>query len=409
MKVGGKIKILKLRSHPIHAKISKPIKIENTKEKIIIKSTQNRFKKNQEIYVPPSFNYNDYNKDIKPPQSCDTIKKSIILKNELKIQKSNRIFGPLKLILRASTDTQDNKTKLPFLIPHKNLKEQFRIKHRLVLNNQNLKNDLKSSVNTTKETDNFFSYKEFSYNENQNENCRKSMEDFSDINPYFYQDEQYKISFFALYDGFCGKEVAVYLQKKLQQCLLTNIKKNKFDIEKSFGDTFAQMENSIKEISNSSTCGSTATVVLIVNKIIYCANIGNTSCYSIYNKNQIKKISIDHDCKNQTEIERVKQNGGEIFNKRVFGSLSLTRCFGDFDFKAYGVTAKPTISKKKIGKEENFLIIASDGVWDVIHEEELNGYISKKNLSASELSALIIKEALRNYSRDNVSCIVIKF
>lgn len=409
MKVGGKIKILKLRSHPIHAKISKPIKIENTKEKIIIKSTQNRFKKNQEIYVPPSFNYNDYNKDIKPPQSCDTIKKSIILKNELKIQKSNRIFGPLKLILRASTDTQDNKTKLPFLIPHKNLKEQFRIKHRLVLNNQNLKNDLKSSVNTTKETDNFFSYKEFSYNENQNENCRKSMEDFSDINPYFYQDEQYKISFFALYDGFCGKEVAVYLQKKLQQCLLTNIKKNKFDIEKSFGDTFAQMENSIKEISNSSTCGSTATVVLIVNKIIYCANIGNTSCYSIYNKNQIKKISIDHDCKNQTEIERVKQNGGEIFNKRVFGSLSLTRCFGDFDFKAYGVSAKPTISKKKIGKEENFLIIASDGVWDVIHEEELNGYISKKNLSASELSALIINEALRNYSRDNVSCIVIKF
>lgn len=408
MKVGGKIKILKLRSHPIHAKISKPIKIENTKEKIIIKSNQNRFKKNQEIYVPPSFNYNDYNKDIKPPQSCDTIKKSIILKNELKIQKSNRIFGPLKLILRASTDTQDNKTKLPFLIPHTNLKEQFRIKHRLVLNNQNLKNDLKSSVNTTKETDNIFSYKEFSYNENQNENCRKSMEDFSDINPYFYQDEQYKISFFALYDGFCGKEVAVYLQKKLQQCLLTNIKKNKFDIEKSFGDTFAQMENSIKEISNSSTCGSTATVVLIVNKIIYCANIGNTSCYSIYNKNQIKKISIDHDCKNQTEIERVKQNGGEIFNKRVFGSLSLTRCFGDFDFKAYGVSAKPTISKKKIVKEENFLIIASDGVWDVIHEEELKGYISK-NLSASELSALIIKEALRNYSRDNVSCIVIKF
>ena len=408
MKVGGKIKILKLRSHPIHAKISKPIKIENTKEKIIIKSNQNRFKKNQEIYVPPSFNYNDYNKDIKPPQSCDTIKKSIILKNELKIQKSNRIFGPLKLILRASTDTQDNKTKLPFLIPHKNLKEQFRIKHRLVLNNQNLKNDLKSSVNTTKETNNIFSYKEFNYNENQNENCRKSMEDFSDINPYFYQDEQFKISFFALYDGFCGKEVAVYLQKKLQQCLLTNIKKNKFDIEKSFGDTFAQMENSIKEISNSSTCGSTATVVLIVNKIIYCANIGNTSCYSIYNKNQIKKISIDHDCNNQTEIERVKQNGGEIFNKRVFGSLSLTRCFGDFDFKAYGVTAKPTISKKKIGKEENFLIIASDGVWDVIHEEELNGYISK-NLSASELSALIINEALRNYSRDNVSCIVIKF
>ena len=408
MKVGGKIKILKLRSHPIHAKISKPIKIENTKEKIVIKSNQNRFKKNQEIYVPPSFNYNDYNKDIKPPQSCDTIKKSIILKNELKIQKSNRIFGPLKLILRASTDTQDNKTKLPFLIPHKNLKEQFRIKHRLVLNNQNVKNDLKSSVNTTKETDNFFSYKEFSYNENQNENCRKSMEDFSDINPYFYQDEQFKISFFALYDGFCGKEVAVYLQKKLQQCLLTNIKKNKFDIEKSFGDTFSQMENSIKEISNSSTCGSTATVVLIVNKIIYCANIGNTSCYSIYNKNQIKKISIDHDCNNQTEIERVKQNGGEIFNKRVFGSLSLTRCFGDFDFKAYGVTSKPTISKKKIGKEENFLIIASDGVWDVIHEEELNGYISK-NLSASELSALIINEALRNYSRDNVSCIVIKF
>ena len=161
MKVGRKIKNFKLRSHPIQAKISKHIKIENSNEKIVVKSNQNRFKKNKEIYVPPSFNYNDYNKDIKPPQSCDTIKKGQILKNEIKTQQSNRIFGPLKLILRTSTDTQDNKTKLPFLIPPKNLKEQFRIKHRLVLNNQNIKNDIKSPVNTTKETDRFFSYKEF--------------------------------------------------------------------------------------------------------------------------------------------------------------------------------------------------------------------------------------------------------
>ena len=409
MKVGGKIKIFRLRNHPIHPIKEKPVKIENSKEKLIVKQNQRMLKKEKEIYVPPSFNYIENTKEIKPPQSSDKRKKSTILKNEIKIQKSNRIFGPLKLILRASTDTQESKTKLPFLIPHINLKQQFCIKHHLVLNNQILKNDLKRSVNTTKESECVLPFKEFSYNENQNTNCRKTMEDFSDINPYFYHDEQFTISFFALYDGFCGKEVAVYLQKNLQQCLFNNIKKNKFDIEKSIGDTFSQMENSIKTIPNSSTCGSTATIVLIVNKTIYCANSGNTSCYSIYNKKQIKKISIDHDCKNQNEVERVKQNGGEVFNNRVFGSLSLTRCFGDFDFKSYGVSAKPTLSKKKIGKGEQYLIIASDGVWDVIHEKELGSFISNKTLRANDLCILIIKEALKNYSRDNISCIVIKF
>ena len=49
MKVGRKIKNFKLRSQPIQAKISKHIKIESSNEKIVVKSNQNRFKKNKEI------------------------------------------------------------------------------------------------------------------------------------------------------------------------------------------------------------------------------------------------------------------------------------------------------------------------------------------------------------------------
>ncbi len=60
--------------------------------------------------------------------------------------------------------------------------------------------------------------------------------------------------------------------------------------------------------------------------------------------------------------------GGTITNNRVNGSLAVTRAFGDFFYKKSGVSSVPEINKVSIGKDDEFMIIATDGLWDVMSD-----------------------------------------
>jgi protein phosphatase 1L len=75
--------------------------------------------------------------------------------------------------------------------------------------------------------------------------------------------------------------------------------------------------------------------------------------------------------------------------------------------KPHGVIANPSISKHFISERDRYIVIASDGVWDVISDEEL--YTLHLTVSNSdEFTKLIVKTALTRGSEDNISCIVIK-
>ena len=102
----------------------------------------------------------------------------------------------------------------------------------------------------------------------------------------------------------------------------------------------------------------------------------------------------------------MKNAGGVIFGGRVFGNLMLTRAFGDYDLKQYGVICNPHISRNEINSEDKYIVIASDGVWDVINDEEIFK-ISKGCKNAKEFCDLIVKNSAEK-SLDNISCFVIR-
>eukprot|EP00344_Euplotes_crassus_P001374 CAMPEP_0197015320 /NCGR_PEP_ID=MMETSP1380-20130617/73746_1 /TAXON_ID=5936 /ORGANISM="Euplotes crassus, Strain CT5" /LENGTH=62 /DNA_ID=CAMNT_0042441147 /DNA_START=538 /DNA_END=726 /DNA_ORIENTATION=- len=58
-------------------------------------------------------------------------------------------------------------------------------------------------------------------------------------------------------------------------------------------------------------------------------------------------------------------------NDRVGGTLVLTRAMGDFALKDSGVTCKPTIKKHFIRPFDRFVVIASDGVYDTMSDEDV--------------------------------------
>ena len=127
----------------------------------------------------------------------------------------------------------------------------------------------------------------------------------------------------------------------------------------------------------------------------------------LHNKQNIYQITEDHNCNNQIEVERVKKNGGLVFKGRVFGSLILTRSFGDKEMKQYGIISNPYVFHTLINKDDLYAIVCSDGVWDVCSKVDLLK-ISLNNISSEELAKKIVKLSIEKGTNDNVSSLVIK-
>ena len=334
----------------------------------------------------------DESKDIKLPriELRNKGKKYSIKENHKKIKiKSNSNQ-------KAQTEQNISKEK-------KNVKEKkIRIKLKINsdINNQNIKNNTRYNQYI----------KEYYKCENKNSKFRKEMEDITYTNINFMENKNHSISLFAIYDGHNGKFVSEYLNKNLPKILYSKIEKNEYQIEKSINETFKEINLNLEKIPNAKETGSTATLIIIDNNILYCANVGDSECYYI-TKDKIIQMTKLHNCKNIEEIERVKNNKGLFFNNRIFGSLSLTRSIGDTDYKEFGVSGIPNIKKEILTENySKFIILGSDGVWDVINESYLN-QIEKENgilLNAKDFCEKIVSYSIEKGSQDNISCVVIK-
>ena len=98
-------------------------------------------------------------------------------------------------------------------------------------------------------------------------------------------------------------------------------------------------------------CGATAVVVLIIDNILICANVGDARAVLCRNGKAID-LSIDHKASRPDEQERIKKQGGYIVFGRVLGRLAVTRAFGDFDCKNIEVAVDEHTKEVK-----NFVLI----------------------------------------------------
>ena len=123
---------------------------------------------------------------------------------------------------------------------------------------------------------------------------------------------------------------------------------------------------------------------------------------------QAERLSVDDRCDNPGEIARIKDIGGVILDNRVGGVLAVTRAFGDHSLKRSGVTAIPHVLKYTLKPFDKFLIIASDGVWDELSDQDAVNYC-KDEVSTKLIAQAIVKAALDKGGKDNISVIVVRF
>ena len=159
-------------------------------------------------------------------------------------------------------------------------------------------------------------------------------------------------------------------------------------------------------------CGCTACVVIVRqemgNKVLYVANLGDTRAVLCSNNGISTRMSYDHRGTDPQEIERVRRDGGVIIEGRVGGSLAITRAFGDHSLKKDGVSAKPFIKKHILRPNDKVLVIASDGVWDSMEDQDAANYC-RDEFNSKDIAQAIVKGALEKGSKDNTSCLAIKF
>ena len=246
---------------------------------------------------------------------------------------------------------------------------------------------------------------EYAYKEDPNSRFRGYMEDKGKAIDCFNNNPNDAL--FCLFDGHGGGEVSKYLQENFANEFKSVLPSN--NIESTLISLFQSVDEKIKQ-SNFFTVGSTACVVYITKegnqRILYCANIGDTRC-TLVTSFQSKRLSYDDRASDKNEYTRITNSGGIVFAGRVYGQLMLSRAFGDWELKPYGVINVPHVVRMPIEENDKYLIIASDGIWDVFQDEDMYT-MSKEVKSADEFCKNIIKEGLQRGTMDNISCFVVK-
>ena len=97
----------------------------------------------------------------------------------------------------------------------------------------------------------------------------------------------------------------------------------------------------------------------------------------------MQQLSFDHKPNNELESKRILAAGGWVEFNRVNGNLALSRALGDFVFKRNEakkaeeqiVTAYPDVEIKDITTDHEFIVLACDGIWDVLSNEEVLEFV----------------------------------
>ncbi|KAF9616365.1 hypothetical protein IFM89_029619 [Coptis chinensis] len=242
--------------------------------------------------------------------------------------------------------------------------------------------------------------------------------------------------FFAVYDGHGGSGVSHVCRDRLHRVLARGFEEEMDEIEVSWSeidwkkkmeDCFLKMDDEVDEkgieVQNIKSVGSTALVALVSTNKLVVANCGDSR--GVLSRGGVAvPLSHDHKPDRPDEMERVEAAGGRVINwngYRVLGVLATSRSIGDQYLKPY-VISVPEVSITERTEKDEFVILASDGLWDVMSNEMacqvvrrcLNGQIgrtfanSTKGSDAAEAAAILAELAMARGSKDNISVVVIE-
>ncbi|XP_028776218.1 protein phosphatase 2C 37 [Neltuma alba] len=283
---------------------------------------------------------------------------------------------------------------------------------------------------------------------------RRDMEDAVSVRPSFCQEQGQNTNefhYFGVFDGHGCSHVATICKDRLHEIVKEEVGGAREDLEwKSMMEqSFARMDEEVQNWSQSnqnSTCrcelqsphcdavGSTAVVAVVTPDKIIVSNCGDSRAVLCRNGVAVP-LSSDHKPDRPDELLRVQAAGGRVIywdGPRVLGVLAMSRAIGDNYLKPY-VISEPEVTVTERTDEDECLILASDGLWDVVSNDTACGVVRMclkvqkppsppgspgsdmavysaadgSDKACSDASILLTKLALARHSTDNVSVVVV--
>jgi len=240
-------------------------------------------------------------------------------------------------------------------------------------------------------------------------------------------------SLFLVCDGHGGKEAAEFVQTHFFNKIMehSSIQEEPEEaIMKCFEEIESDFKKTVQEKDLDGMVGTTVTFAIIINQTLYVANLGDSAA-SICTKGVSTLLTKCHSTNNPDERLRVEQEGGKIISDRTgvvrlghpvwnsdYVNIGVTRAIGDFYFKSKeyiaekqsGLIAIPSITKRKITPDDQFVLIASDGFWEVVDSKEASEIIlSNFHMDSFEICKELVELSKVRESKDNVTVLLIKF
>ncbi|KAA8517476.1 hypothetical protein F0562_017769 [Nyssa sinensis] len=178
-------------------------------------------------------------------------------------------------------------------------------------------------------------------------------------------------------------------------------------------NSFEEMDEELcADMNFDSYCsGTTAVTILKQCEHLVISNLGDSRAVLCTrgNRNQLTAVQLTVDLKPNLpgEVERIRNCKGRVFameeEPEVFRvwmpeencpGLAMARAFGDFCLKDFGLISVPEVSYRKLTNKDEFIVLATDGVWDVLTNNEVIRIVASAR-KRSMAARLLVDRAVR--------------
>lgn len=277
---------------------------------------------------------------------------------------------------------------------------------------------------------------------------REEMEDDIVLRPNTLQG----FSFAAVFDGHGGFASVQFLRDELyKECLealqggLLLLEKDFKAVEEALKQAFVKADMRLLKWlemkgEEEDESGATATAIFLGNNKLLISHIGDSSVV-LCRSGKPELLTSPHrpygsNKASLQEIKRIREAGGWITNGRICGDIAVSRAFGDMRFKTKKiemlqkgaqegrwtekfisrvqfkddlVVARPDIYQVTLGSDAEFIVLASDGLWDYMSSSDAVSFVRdqlRKHGNTQLACESLAQVVLDQRTQDNVSIII---
>ncbi|KAK7196566.1 protein phosphatase 2C [Novymonas esmeraldas] len=232
---------------------------------------------------------------------------------------------------------------------------------------------------------------------------RTHMEDAHFVDLEFGSGAASRVALFGVFDGHSGVSAARSCRAEFPAAVLraatpAGEQHHTIDFERAFLEVDEKLQVALASVGS----GCTAVIVYVSPEEITCAWVGDSRAV-LCRGGEAMDLSHDHKPVEEAEKARIEAAGGFVRENRVNGQLAMSRAMGDFSYKTdknlpvskqLVVPVPDVITTKRSSDEDTYVVLACDGIFDVLSNAELIEFINSKK--ASGMSNVDICHAVCN-------------